>query len=324
MGENAAPSPLSGTYDDSAEPFPHIPPARPVEEIRAHPQFWIARRRFLLAFSTDPQAEGDGSTTHLLSDPGRIALFSLIIGLFFQYDPENRATWPTVGLIRQNFLPLGLASSRRLDAILARLQSTGLVTFACPAVDRRLRLVLPSQHMLDLDLDLLARQFSSLDSVYPETDIGGPLRAGDRRYQRALRHVASRTRALAQQPLERAGRLRSVLAHRHGIKLLAPYLIAAHDGDPANICLPFDDVGPRSLMSRTHVRNLFNELSDLGLARLHQAGGHHVELLPELLDLADAFVASVMTNYARGWAIACWLVEHEPQYAQYFPPAPPD
>lgn len=324
MGENAAPHTLSVNHADNTEPFPQIPPARPVEEIRAHPQFGTARRRFLLAFSTDPQAEGDGPTIHLLSDPGRIALFSMIITLFFQYDPDNRATWPTIGLVRQSFLPFGLASARQLDAILARLQSIGLIALTCPPTDRRMRMVLPTRRMLDLDLDLLARHFSALDSLYPEAKIGGPLQAGDRRYQRALRHVASRTRAVAQQPMERAGRLGPVLAHREGFKLLVPYLIAAHDGDPANVCLPFDDVGPRNLMSRTHVRNIFNELAELGLARLHRPGGHHVELLPELLDLADAFVASAIANYARGWAIACWLVEHDPQYAQYFPPPTAD
>lgn len=44
----------------------------------------------------------------------------------------------------------------------------------------------------------------------------------------------------------------------------------------------------------------------------------------ELLDLADNFVACAIANYARGWDIACWLVENDPQYAQYVPPGAPD
>lgn len=320
MEDEAGTPTLSPPPQAEAEPFPQVPPALAVDAVRAHPHFAATRRRFLLAFSTDPQAEGNSAAMRLLSDPGRIALFSMLVSLYFQYEPDERATWPTIGLIRNVFLPLGLSSARRLDAILARLQSIGLVTLVDSPADRRLRLVLPTERMLDLDLDLLARQFSCLDGFLPGTDIGAPLRAGDRRYQRALRHVASRTRSLAKQPLELAGRLRPILARQDGIKLLAPYLVAAHDGDPARIDLSFDALGTSNRTSRTHIRNLFNELAELGLARQHRPGGHHVELLPELLDLADNFVASAISNYLRGWAIACWLVETDPRYAQYFPP----
>ncbi|HTM76491.1 MAG TPA: hypothetical protein VL133_02535, partial [Devosia sp.] len=178
--EKAAPVIPVADHGNASEPFPQIPPAQPVEEVRAHQQFAATRRCFLLAFATDPQAEGSGPTIRLLSDPGRIVLFSLIVGLYFQYDPDDRATWPTIGLIRSSFLPFGLSSSRALDAILARLQNIGLLTLTQAPADRRLHLVLPTERMLDLDLDLLARQFSALDSLYPDDDIGGPLRAGDR------------------------------------------------------------------------------------------------------------------------------------------------
>ena len=319
MEETATPT-LSALPPAEAEPFPQVPPALAVADVRAHPNFAATRRRFLLAFSTDPQAQGNSAAIRLLSDPGRIALFSMIVSLYFEYEPAERATWPTIGLVRNIFLPFGLSSARRLDAILARLQGIGLVTLIDAPADRRLRLVLPTERMLDLDLDLLARQFSCLDSFLPGTDIGGPLRAGDRRYQRALRHVASRTRALAKQPLQLAGRLAPILARQDGVKLLAPYLVAAHDGDPARVSLSFDNQGTRNRTSRTHIRNLFGELAGLGLVRQHQPGGRHLELLPELLDLADNFVASAIANYARGWAIACWLVETDPRYAQYFPP----
>src|SRR5690606_21033813 len=124
-------------YPMVGEPFPHVPPALPVEAVRAHPNFARTRRRFLLAFATDPQAEGNNPVMRLLSDPGRIALFSMIISLYFQYDPKERATWPPIGLIRNIFLPMGLSSARRLDAILARLQSIGLLTQIEPPADRR-------------------------------------------------------------------------------------------------------------------------------------------------------------------------------------------
>lgn len=309
---------------DEEEPFPQIPPALAVEHIRAHPHFPATRQRFLAAFATDPQAGGNRAAMRLFSNPARIALFSMLVGLYFQYLPGQRASWPTISLIRSHVMPLGLTSARGLDALLARLEAIGLVSISRPAADRRNRLVLPTDHMLNLDLDLLARQFSCLDSFRPGSDIGGPLRRGDRRYQRALRHVASRTRHRAIEPLTRAGRLGPILARQDAIKLLAHYLIAAHEGDPARISFSFDTVGASNRSSRTHVRNLFNELEALGLARQHLAGGHLLELLPELLDLADNFVACAIANYARGWDIACWLVENDPQYAQYVPPGAHD
>ena len=88
MEETATPT-LSALRPTETEPFPQVPPALAVAEVRAHPNFAATRRRFLLAFTTDPQARGNSAAMRLLSDPGRIALFSMIVSLYFEYEPAE-------------------------------------------------------------------------------------------------------------------------------------------------------------------------------------------------------------------------------------------
>src|SRR5690606_34552532 len=146
------------------------------------------------------------------------------------------------------------------------------------------------------------------------------LASGDIRYQRALRHLASHAIDPAQAVMNRLGPLRDAVMRQDGLRIITAYLLKASETGTTTLHLPFRDVERAISTSRTHIRNVFRTLEQLGLVRLHEPGGRSVELTETLLTYIDRFVATILSNYEAGWNAAHWLVENEPIYAQQVPP----
>jgi hypothetical protein len=90
---------------------------RSPDEILAHPRFTAARAAFVdavLAFH-----EGDQFSSRLLVEAMRQVTFNLIVSLHLRHDPSDRATWPTPRRLKDELAIFGLASARRIDALVA-------------------------------------------------------------------------------------------------------------------------------------------------------------------------------------------------------------
>lgn len=306
--------------DQPADPFSHLPPRRPCEIILASPRFPQARDVYLQSTLTALPGSDDRQLVQLLNAIGRAALFSVILGHFFLYMPAVRQTWPTVGAVRRSFLSLRVGSSRSLDHVLARMQSMGLIGLHRPETDGRLRLVLPTRRMLDLDLKWLAAQFAAIGVIDPDAGIGEALHQGDQRYQRAIRFVASQERHIARRTIDETGPLRPILERQDATQILASCLLAPRE--KGEVSLSFRDLAEALSTTRTHIHNIFDDLAALGLVTLVEPGGHRIALSPELIARTDNYIATVIANYERGWHIAHWLVENDARFAQSFSPMP--
>jgi len=295
---------------------------RTPEEIIENPRFSIARSRLLRAATLSMAGDEDTRLRQLINSLGRAALFSVITGRYFRFAPDKRETWPTVKLVKERYLPLGFVRSRALDETLGRLCTLGLVTMNPHPLDARTRLVMPSLSLLEFDRAWLADQFSSIEVLYPGCAAGAALRLGDIRYQLALRHLASHTTAQTQVTLNRIGPVRDAILKQDGLRILTAYLLKADETGSRILNLPFSEVEQVISTSRTHVRHLFQTLEQLGLVHLHRPGGQRLELTEMLVEHIDRFLATILANYDVGWRAASWLVENEPSYAQYVPPAP--
>lgn len=292
------------------------------EDILGHARFPVARRRLLAALTISMDADGDAGLRHLLNGAGRAALFSIIIGRYFHYLPDDRRTWPTAGLIQRRYLPLGFSGIRTLDDVLGRLAAMGLITRERHAADARTRLVLPTARMLELDRKWIVNQYSSVEALFPQVAAGGVLADGDTRYQRVLHHIASHTVADTPATLATLGPLQAIVFRQDGLRILAACLIAADEAGVSTLALPFQRIEQTASTSRTHVRHVFQSLEELGLVRLHQPGGRSMQLSPALHTHVDRFVATVIANYAAAWQAACWLVRNDAGYAQSVPTHP--
>jgi hypothetical protein len=106
-----------------------------LEDIVGHPRLPDARKvyidRFLDIYGDDP------FLVRLLIESGRFFVYNLTVVLEAAQDPARRETWLTVGLLKQEMAVLGLASSRHVDHLIARLWAVGFMELQPSDQDRR-------------------------------------------------------------------------------------------------------------------------------------------------------------------------------------------
>src|ERR1700761_7890123 len=143
------------------------------EEILAHPRFAAARTVFgdaVLAFH-----EGDAFHSRLLVEAMRQVTFNLILSLHLRHDEADRATWPTPRRLKDELKMFGLASERRVDALLARFIQLGFVSAEPSEQDGRVRLLTPTARMMSLDREWLFYHYAPLHEMFPDPGYGEPI-----------------------------------------------------------------------------------------------------------------------------------------------------
>src|SRR6202051_2313518 len=108
---------------------------RSSDEILAHPLFVPARIAFVDAVLA--LYEGDPFLTRLLLEAGRYVTFVIIMCMHARYDEADRSTWPPRSRLKQSMAQFGLSSSRRVEALVARLVHTGFLELVLSKQDRR-------------------------------------------------------------------------------------------------------------------------------------------------------------------------------------------
>jgi hypothetical protein len=108
--------------------------------------------------------------TPLLLEAARTVSFGLV-SLNAEYDEANRATWPTVGLVKQQMTQFGTASPHRIEDLVAQLIHNGCLESVPSGHDRRARLLAPTAKMLTTDKRWLAAHHLPLNVVFPATPL---------------------------------------------------------------------------------------------------------------------------------------------------------
>lgn len=287
-----------------------LPDFLSVEQVLAHPRFIEARncymRVMLHSYADDPALK------HLMHDIARNVLFNIILGRYALYRPEDPSTWPTVGMIRQWFLPFKIASARSLDQMLARMQVLDLIELVPAPGDRRRRLVLPTERMIENDLTWLALHMEPLAVLCPELDDYLPALQRDRAHQMAQRIISTQNYGTAFDLISPDDPIMAVLLRQDACQIVYRYMLEAQEqGDGRFVSLAFENVAEPISTSRTHVRNLIRELEALGVVIVHERGGHQVELMPALWERVDLFLAGCISGHDLVWQLARQLVAAE-------------
>ena len=136
------------------------------EAILAHPRFAEARRVYVQGILG--LYEHDPFMNRLLIETGRSIIFFNVIALHAAYDPGDRATLPSIGLLKQTVRPLGVSSARRIHDLVGRLVETGYVRSDPAPSDRRANILTPTDKMVGHDLDWLAALYIPLQVMFSE------------------------------------------------------------------------------------------------------------------------------------------------------------
>jgi DNA-binding MarR family transcriptional regulator len=275
---------------------------RSSDEILAHPLFVSARAAFVDAVLA--LYEGDPFLTRLLLEAGRYVTFGNIMCLHARYDEADRSTWPTMSRLKEAMAQFGLSSSRRIEALVARLVDSGFLEMVASKQDRRVRILTPTERMFTQDMDWLAAHYLPLQVLFPDPGYL-PMIQRDRAFQMAQRLVS----------MDFFGRGANILASNPGVMLfmsrdggimilikLIQMTHAANEGFHAG--LSYAEIGARFGLSRTHVREVLLDAGRAGYVKLSGRGGQMVQLTPAVMQVFDRFIADSMSGLDLMFQIA--------------------
>lgn len=263
------------------------------DELLAHPRFPDARKlyldRFLDVYGADP------FMVRLLIESGRFLVYQMAVVLQAGQDPDDRATWFTIGHLKQQLAQLGMgASPRQIDHLVARLREVGFLESLPCGRDRRVRVLKSTERMLAHDRDWLAAHYAPLTVLCPHNDYG-PVMRRDPAFQIVHRRTAMAFWPLGIRILLSVPDMMLFFDRIAGHMVLAALLqTAMAEPGEARVAVPYADVGDRFGVSRTHVRQLLMAAQEIGLVRLEARGGHRVEILPRLWASYDRCIAGGM------------------------------
>jgi DNA-binding MarR family transcriptional regulator len=268
------------------------------EEILAHPRFAAARAAFVdavLAFH-----EGDRFSSRLLVEAMRQLTFNLIVSLHLRHEAADRTTWPTPRRLKDELKKFGLASERRIDALVARLIQLGFVESHPSEQDRRVRILNPTTKMLSLDREWLFYHYVALHVMFPDPGYPEPM-ARDAAFQRAQRLIAADFSAEGARVMADHPAVMRFMNRDAGALVLIKLVQMSIAGSGG---LSYSDIGARFGISRTHVRRLLEEAAQHGDVSLSGRGGQLVELKPSILHAFDRFVAAAMSGHDMLYQLA--------------------
>ncbi len=286
---------------DSPSPLANVK-YRSSEEILAHPRFVPARIAFVDAVLA--LYEGDPLLTRLLLEAGRYVTFGNIMCMHARYDEADRATWPTSARLKESMLQFGVSSPRRVEALIARLVHSGFLEMVPSRQDRRVRILTPTEGMIDQDLDWLAAHYLPLHVLYPDAGYA-PMIRRDRAFQMAQRLVCMDFLGHGANILASNPGIMLFLGRDAGVMILIKLIQMTHAAkDISQTSLPYSNIGARFGVSRTHVRDILLEAEHAGFVLLSDRGGKLVQLTPAVMQVFDRFTADSMSGHDLMFQIA--------------------
>jgi hypothetical protein len=270
------------------------------EAILAHPRFAAARAAFLDAVLA--LHEGDQFSSRLLAETMRQITFNLIVTLHLRHDASDRSTWPTPRRLKDELRPFGLASDRRIDALVSRLVQRGYVESRLSEEDGRVRLLTPTGKMMSLDREWLYYHHVPLRELFPDS-YAEPM-ARDPAFQRAQRLAALDFSAKAAEIMARNPAVIRFMGRDSGILVLIKLIQMQMSAADSEKGLSYSDIGARFGISRTHVRGLLEEAAQHGDVSLSGRGGRLVALQPSMLQAFDRFLADAMSGHDLLYKVA--------------------
>lgn len=284
--------------EDSADPsrLGSIEPAdedrqathRAPEEILAHPRFAAARTAYIEGLFS--LYENNPFMNRLLIEATRSLVFFNALSIYAAYEPTDRATWPTIGLLKQVIEPYGVSTERRVDGLISQFVDAGYLALATTADDRRVRILTPTKKMIAHDLEWLAVHYRPLQIMFPETGYDQPMQH-DLAFQKAVRIIGRQFSAYAAQLMAGNPAVMFFMERDAGTMILLK-LVQRNKAGEAQVS--FTDLADRFGVSRTHVRKMIQEAEKRSLLQYSETT---IALAPSLVAAYDRFVADTMSGH---------------------------
>jgi DNA-binding MarR family transcriptional regulator len=202
-----------------------------------------------------------------------------------------------------------LASASRVHDLVLRLVKTGYLKQSAAPQDRRVRILTPTNKMFAQDQDFLVSHHLPLQILFPDPGYA-LIMSRDPAFQLKQRLVSRDLFALGAQILAGHPIIMLFQGRDAGVMILIKMIDMAKAQGGAKslgttpLKISYSDLGGRFGVSRTHVRKLLAAAEEMDLVRLTKAGGHFVEMKPQLLQAFDRFVADAMSGFDLCYQLA--------------------
>lgn len=233
----------------------------------------------------------------LMLDGGRILVYGVVMALWGGYREEDRASWPTISRLKRKVGMFDLASSRQIDLIVARFTQAGHIRVFPAQRDRRVRIVLPTQALIEHDLAFVRAHYSPLGILFGEEAYKLPLR-GDLAFLKAMRGAWMETLATMAREVVQANRpILRFYAASAGMLLLMRLVRLQNQARDGWVAIDYTDFGRRLGVSRAHVRLLFKAAAADGDIEID--GGGLLRARPKLVAALDQNIAARLSLLDR-------------------------
>jgi DNA-binding MarR family transcriptional regulator len=219
---------------------------------------------------------------------------------------DKPETWLTIARLN-SFLPkLGIAPGRTIVDFITGLQEDGLLTTRRSPLDARVRILQPTEKMLEIDREWLQLFHAPLALLYPDDDYQGAMMR-DPAYQRAYRIASLTTLELAERIVGGNPPADYFIRESVGTRVLMA-LMQEVRGAPDGRTGPgfYTRAATLTGVSRTHVRNVLQGAIERGWIRTSDPPGLYVEVMDELRGSVERWVAesTAGVDIVHGMALA--------------------
>jgi DNA-binding MarR family transcriptional regulator len=269
-----------------------------VAAVRRHPDFSRAIRSS--AASSVALYQTSRPLNALLSDRAR-ALFTHV-ALYLHYrGAEPGQPGLTVSAMKDLCVQLGLCSRGRCEAILALMRAGGLLA-ALPDLDRRKRLLAPTEKLLALHRERWGAQFEAMRAVLPEADTYGAA-VTDPGFVEAFAGALVRRFIAGLRVLDNAPSLELFAERNAGMMILYSLALAGAEDDPfpptRPLPLSINALANRFSVSRKHVLTLLRDAEREGLLARGGAANNEVTLSPRGREALEKMMATIFLYLAQ-------------------------
>lgn len=270
-----------------------LPSPDAVAALRSHPEFPVSARQMMSGIIGIYQ--GNRLLNQVMNDRGRVVFGILALHLHYARRPGDAASGLTASRMKSLCAETGLCSPGRATAMLLLMRYAGYLRPAECEADRRTRLLVPTERMVNSQRERIACHFRAMSLLMQEGADGlAHLHRDD--FVAAMAHRFGEAFRAGFRILDSSPILYPLAERNAGMMILFSLFLATNPDDtsPSTRSVPvsISALSRRFGVSRPHVLKLLRDAETLGFV---QRGGEseQIVILPSLHDAMQGFVATM-------------------------------
>jgi hypothetical protein len=269
-----------------------------IAALRDHPGFPPAMRA--AAQCAVDLYRSDRLLNALMNDRAR-ALFTHV-ALYLHYaDDKPDAPGLSVGAMKELCVRIGLCSRGRCEAMLALMRAGGMLA-AVPSLDRRRRLLVPTEKLLKLHRTRWGMHFAAMSAAIPRAAAYRAALHDPRFIRLFVRELGWRFIA-GMRILDAAPDLEQIAERNAGMMILYSLALAGSDDDAfpplGPVPLSINALATRFSVSRKHVLMLLRDAEAQDLLMRGGAANNEITFLPRGREVLEMMLASLFLYMAE-------------------------